>query len=57
MAERLSLTEIEQRAAARGLLLRLQVKQLLAVTTLRVVVARPVARSRQAREHSLTEPT
>ena len=41
MAERLSLTEIEQRAAARGLLLRLQVKQLLAVTTLRVVVARP----------------
>ena len=40
MAERLSLTEIEQRAAARGLLLRLQVKQLLAVTTLRVVVAR-----------------
>ena len=41
MAERLSLTEIEQRAASRGLLLRLQVKQLLAVTTLRVVVARP----------------
>ena len=35
------LVEIEQRAAARGLLLRLQVKQLLAVTTLRVVVARP----------------
>ena len=41
MAERLSLTAIEQRAAARGLLLRLQVKQLLAVTTLRVVAARP----------------
>jgi len=41
VAERLSLVEIEQRAAARGLLLRLQVKQLLAVMTLRVVVARP----------------
>jgi hypothetical protein len=36
-----SLAEIEQQAAARGLLLRLQVKQVLAVTTLRVVVARP----------------
>jgi hypothetical protein len=35
-----SLAEIEQLAAARGLLLRLQVKQALAVTTLRVVVAR-----------------
>ena len=35
------LAEIEQRAAARGLLLRLQVKQVLAVRTLRVVVARP----------------
>jgi hypothetical protein len=36
-----SLADIEQQAAARGLLLRLQVKQVLAVTTLRVVVARP----------------
>jgi len=36
-----SLADIEQQAAARGLLLRLQVKQALAVTTLRVVVARP----------------
>jgi hypothetical protein len=36
-----SLVEIEQLAARRGLLLRLQVRQLLAVTTLRVVVARP----------------
>ena len=36
-----SLVEIEQLAATRGLLLRLQVRQLLAVTTLRVVVARP----------------
>lgn len=36
-----SLTAIEQRAAAQGLLLRLQVKQLLGVCTLRVVVARP----------------
>ena len=36
-----SLADIEQKAAARGLLLRLQVKQALAVTTLRVVVARP----------------
>ena len=35
------LAEIEQRAAARGLLLRLQVKQVLALRTLRVVVARP----------------
>jgi hypothetical protein len=35
-----SLAEIEQLAAARGLLLRLQVRQALAVTTLRVVVAR-----------------
>jgi len=41
-----SLAAIEQRAAARGLLLRLQVRRLLAVTTLRVVVARP--RSGQA---------
>jgi hypothetical protein len=36
-----SLADIEHQAAARGLLLRLQVKQALAVTTLRVVVARP----------------
>ena len=36
-----TLADIEQQAAARGLLLRLQVKQALAVTTLRVVVARP----------------
>jgi hypothetical protein len=36
-----TLAEIEQQAAARGLMLRLQVKQALAVTTLRVVVARP----------------
>lgn len=36
-----SLVEIEQRAAARGLLLRLRVQRLLAVTTVRVVVARP----------------
>ncbi|MBM5795212.1 MAG: hypothetical protein FJ049_03680 [Cyanobacteria bacterium M_surface_7_m2_037] len=36
-----SLADIEQQAAARGLLLRLQVKQALAVSTLRVVVARP----------------
>jgi hypothetical protein len=36
-----SLADIEQQAAVRGLLLRLQVKQALAVTTLRVVVARP----------------
>ena len=35
------LPEIEQWAAARGLLLRLQVRQFLLVTTLRVVVARP----------------
>ena len=35
-----SLVEIEQRAAARGLLLRLRVQRLLAVTTVRVVVAR-----------------
>ena len=41
MAVPLSLAEIEQRAAARGLLLRLQVKQVLAVRTLRVVGARP----------------
>ena len=41
MGGSLSLAEIEQRAAARGLLLRLQVKQVLAVRTLRVVVARP----------------
>jgi len=41
MAELLCLSEIEQRAAARGLLLRLQVKRVLALTTLRVVVARP----------------
>jgi hypothetical protein len=36
-----SLGAIEQRAAARGLLLRLQVRQLLGLRTLRVVVARP----------------
>lgn len=36
-----SLAAIEQLAAARGLLLRLQVRRVLAVTTLRVVVARP----------------
>jgi len=36
-----SLAAIEQRAAAHGLLLRLQVRQVLALTTLRVVVARP----------------
>lgn len=36
-----SLAEIEQRAAARGLLLRLQVRQRLVLTSLRVVVARP----------------
>ena len=36
-----SLAEIEQRAAAKGLLLRLQVKQALGISTLRVVVARP----------------
>jgi len=36
-----SLVEIEQLAAARGLLLRLQVRQLLGVSTVRVVVARP----------------
>ena len=41
MAELLCLSEIEQRAAARGLLLRLQVKRVVALTTLRVVVARP----------------
>jgi len=35
-----TLPEIEQAAAAQGLLLRLQVRQLLAITTLRVVVAR-----------------
>lgn len=35
-----SLAAIEQRAAARGLMLRLQVRRVLAVTTLRVVVAR-----------------
>ncbi len=35
-----SLVEIEQRAAQRGLLLRLRVQRLLAVTTVRVVVAR-----------------
>jgi hypothetical protein len=35
-----SLAAIEQRAAGRGLMLRLQVRRLLAVTTLRVVVAR-----------------
>ena len=36
-----SLVAIEQRAAARGLLLRLQVRELLGLRTLRVVVARP----------------
>ena len=36
-----SLVEIEQLAAARGLLLRLQVRRWLAITSLRVVVARP----------------
>jgi hypothetical protein len=36
-----SLIEIEQLAAARGLLLRLQVHRILAITTVRVVVARP----------------
>ena len=36
-----TLAEIEQAAAARGLLLRLQVRRWLAVTSLRVVVARP----------------
>ena len=36
-----NLAAIEQLAAAQGLLLRLQVRQLLAVTSLRVVVARP----------------
>jgi len=36
-----TLAEIEQRAAARGLLLRLQVRQPLGLRTLRVVVARP----------------
>jgi hypothetical protein len=36
-----SLAEIEQLAAARGLLLRLQVRRWLAITSLRVVVARP----------------
>jgi hypothetical protein len=41
MAELLCLSEIEQRAAVRGLLLRLQVKRVVALTTLRVVVARP----------------
>ena len=35
-----TLPEIEQAAAAQGLLLRLQVRQILAITTLRVVVAR-----------------
>ena len=35
-----SLIEIEQQAAARGLLLRLQVRRILAITTVRVVVAR-----------------
>ena len=35
-----TLPEIEQVAAAQGLLLRLQVRQILAITTLRVVVAR-----------------
>ncbi|MEY3930447.1 MAG: hypothetical protein RLZZ516_2157, partial [Cyanobacteriota bacterium] len=35
-----SLVEIEQRAAQRGLLLRLRVQRLLALTTVRVVVAR-----------------
>ena len=41
-----TLAAIEQRAAARGLLLRLQIRRVLAVTTLRVVVAR--ARDGQA---------
>jgi hypothetical protein len=36
-----SLAEIEQLAAARGLLLRLQVRRWLAITSVRVVVARP----------------
>ena len=36
-----TLSTIEQAAAARGLLLRLQVRQVVAITTLRVVVARP----------------
>jgi hypothetical protein len=36
-----NLAQIEQRAAARGLLLRLQVRQPLGLRTLRVVVARP----------------
>ena len=36
-----SLVEIEQLAAAQGLLLRLQVRRWLAITSLRVVVARP----------------
>jgi hypothetical protein len=36
-----SLAEIEQLAAAQGLLLRLQVRRWLAITSLRVVVARP----------------
>jgi hypothetical protein len=36
-----TLAQIEQLAAARGLLLRLQVRRVLAVTTVRVVVARP----------------
>ena len=35
-----TLSEIEQAAAAQGALLRLQVRQILAITTLRVVVAR-----------------
>lgn len=41
-----TLAAIEQRAAARGLLLRLQIRRVLAVTTVRVVVAR--ARDGQA---------
>ena len=36
-----TLVEIEQLAAARGLLLRLKVRRVLVVTTVRVVVARP----------------
>jgi hypothetical protein len=36
-----TLAEIEQKAAERGLLLRLQVRQVWPVTSLRVVVARP----------------
>ena len=36
-----TLADIEQLAAARGLLLRLQVRRVLVVTTVRVVVARP----------------